>query len=74
MRELVIVVAFTFATSASAQQAKPSAAPPTTVSSTKPKPTSDDAEAARTRAINEARQKAWDEKTKRAMRGICLGC
>jgi hypothetical protein len=46
MRELLIVFAFIFATSASAQQAKPSAAPPTTVRSTKPKPTSDDAEAA----------------------------
>ena len=41
---------------------------------TKPKSTSDDVEGARMKAINVARQKAWDEKTKRAMRGICHGC
>ena len=77
MRTLVFVFALAFSGVASAQEIKPLTGQPKPSAqraATKPKPTSDEAELAKLKARNEAREKAWDEKTKRAMRGICLGC
>ena len=77
MRTLVVVFALAFSGLASAQEIKPLTGQPKPSAqraATKPKPTSDEAELAKLKAKNEARQKAWDEKTKRAMGGICLGC
>ena len=76
MRKLVVVFALVFSGEANAQEMTPLGKPTPSAqrAATKPKPTSDEAELARLKARNEARQKAWDEKTKRAMGGICLGC
>lgn len=77
MRSLVVVFAVAFCGLASAQEIKPLTSQPKPTAqrtATKPKPTSDEAELAKLKARNEAREKAWDKKTKRAMSGICLGC
>ena len=76
MRALFIVTALALAAPAAAQAVKPSVGKPPAVQSpgTKPKPSATEAEAAKAQATNEAQQKAWDERTRRAMRGICQGC
>ena len=54
------------------QRAPQSAA--TTPSTKKPKLSNSEVEATKVRAADEARQKAWDAKTKKSMSGICVGC
>jgi hypothetical protein len=48
-------------------------APVPTAAKRKASPKTDEALAAEARARNEARERTWDEKTKRTMRSICSG-
>jgi hypothetical protein len=74
---VVSLLAFAFAASASAQvPGSPSTQSRGSVQTPAKKPNLNDSEfeAAKARAANEAREKAWDLRTKRLMSTICTGC
>ena len=73
MRMIVFAAALSVAAPAAAQTAKPTAQP--TARALKPAPSGDNnAEIAKMKPANEAKEKALDARMKRIMTGICRGC
>jgi hypothetical protein len=71
------IIALTLANPASAQVAsRPAIQSGASVQTPakKPKLSDSEAEGAKARAANDAREKAWEARTKKAMGGICTGC
>jgi hypothetical protein len=77
MRHVIVLAALLSATTAVAQDAKrPATQGPAGAHApaSKPAPTTSEAEAEKSRAANEAKEKSRDERMRKAMRGICNGC
>jgi hypothetical protein len=73
----LFIIALTLANPASAQVAsRPAIQSGASVQTPakKPKLSDSEAEGAKARGATEARERAWDAKTKKAIGGICTGC